>query len=118
MEAEGEFVGVDPLDFDGDGEADSGEGEGSVVMGLRDAMLLAKDPGVLATKNVSRPDWVARGRALGLHEAVRRGEEGKMLDDRVRRAGEYAGWEWDGKPMSSPTGKRVFRSFPKKTAND
>jgi hypothetical protein len=81
-------------------------------------MLLAKDPGVLATKGFSREVWVGKGRALGLHEAVRRGEEGKLLDDRVRRAGEYAGWEWDGKPMTQPSGKKVHRSFPKKTKEE
>jgi hypothetical protein len=88
------------------------------ALSLRDQMLAVKDPGVLATRNFSRAEWVAKGRALGLHEAVRRGEDGKMLDDRVRRAGEYAGWEWDGKPMTEPSGKRVQRSFPKKLASD
>jgi hypothetical protein len=118
VEAEGEFVGVDSFDSDGDGEVDSGEGSGAEVMSGRDAALLAKDPGVLATKGFSRDEWVAKGRELGMHEANRRLELGTMRDDRVRRAGEYAGWEWDGKPMTRPTGKRVQRSFPKKLAND
>jgi hypothetical protein len=87
-------------------------------MGLRDQMLLAKDPVVLRTKNATREGWVAQGRALGLDEATRRQEEGVVLEDRVRRAGEYAAWEWDGKPQKTGTGKRVFRSFPKKLAKD
>lgn len=41
---------------------------------------------------------VGRGRALGVHEAARRGEVGVVAAQRVARAMVYAAWEADGKP--------------------
>jgi hypothetical protein len=104
--------------FDAEAGGGADVGEGSEALTLRDQMLLAKDPVVLRTKNFSREDWVALGRRLGEDEAVGRREEGAERADRVRRAGEYAGWEWNGKPARSATGKRVFRSYPKKLSKD
>lgn len=42
----------------------------------------------------------ARGRMYGQEEVERRGETGDEAADRVRRAVEYAVWEWEGKPIS------------------
>ena len=49
--------------------------------------------------STSREAAIERGRAVGAHEAERRGDTGQVSEQRIKRAMSYAAWEYDGKPV-------------------
>ncbi len=109
MAAEDDAEFVVPFDVGAGGGADVGEGAGAGV--IRVASLAQVVDGREAAR--------ARGRALGLHEALLRGETGQTRDARVARAVRYAEKEFDGvigRRAPRPTGNMVpspFRPDPK-----
>jgi hypothetical protein len=59
--------------------------------------------------SMSRDTAIQRGRAMGAHEAEKRGETGQEAEQRIKRAMSYAAWEYDGKPVG--VSERYEREF-------
>lgn len=104
MATPGDSLGVDAQDAG----RDSGSNEAGVVDPFAAGDLKAPIKSEAEKKGQTREQAVELGRRIGEDEANRRGEIGSDRAGRIKRAMDYAAWDYDGRPTTG-TPKHVAK---------